>query len=72
MDWDIVESTLTPPLFINSRVDMASFVKPHKVIAKRNAFSAFPSVWNGVELEGGIESEELKCQFSQVEGDLNL
>jgi hypothetical protein len=40
---DIVESTSTPPLFINSRVDMASFVKLHKVI-KRNAFLAFPSV----------------------------
>ncbi len=51
---------------------MASFVKPDKMIAKRNAFSAFPSVWNGVELEDGIESEELKHQFSQVEGDLNL
>jgi hypothetical protein len=41
---DIVESTSTPPLFINFRVDMAGFVKPHKMIAKRNAFSAFPSV----------------------------
>jgi hypothetical protein len=51
---------------------MAGFVKPHKMIAKRNAFSAFPSVWNGVELEDGIESEELKHQFSEVEGDLNL
>jgi hypothetical protein len=38
---DIVESTSTP-LFINSRVDMAGFVKPHKAIATRNAFSAFP------------------------------
>jgi hypothetical protein len=51
---------------------MAGFVKPHKVIAKRNAFLGFPSVWNVVDLEGGIESEELKRQFSQAEGDLNL
>jgi hypothetical protein len=73
MPWieDIVESTSTPPLFINSRV-VVGFVKPHKVIAKRNAFSTFPSVQNGVESEGGIESEELKGQFSQVEGVLNL
>jgi hypothetical protein len=46
---------------------MASFVNGHKVIARRNAISTFPSVWNGVELEGGVENEELKCQFSQVE-----
>jgi hypothetical protein len=41
---DIVENKSTPPLFINSKVDMAGFVKPHKVIAKRNAFLGFPSV----------------------------
>ncbi len=64
---DIVESTSTPHFFINSRIDMASFVNGHKVIARRNAISTFPSVWNGVELEGGVENEELKCQFSQVE-----
>jgi hypothetical protein len=52
---DIVESTSTPPLFINSRVDMASFVKLHKVI-KRNAFLAFPSVQNVVDSEGGLKS----------------
>jgi hypothetical protein len=51
---------------------MAGFVKPHKVIVKRNEFSSFPSLWNVVDSEGGIESEELKRQFSQVEGDLNL
>jgi len=51
---------------------MASFVNPHKVVVKRNAFSAFPSAQNGIELEGGVESEKFKCQFSQVEGDLDL
>jgi hypothetical protein len=56
-----------PHFFINSRIDMASFVNLHNVIARRNAISTFPSVWNGVELEGGVENEELKCQFSQVE-----
>ena len=45
---------------------------PNIVIARRSAFSTFPSAWNGVELEDGIKSEELKCQFSLVEGDLNL
>ncbi len=61
-----------PHFFIDSRIDMTSFVNPHKVIAKRNAFSAFPSVWNGVKLEGKVENEELKCQFSQMERDLDL
>jgi hypothetical protein len=31
-------------------------VNPHKVVAKWNAFSAFPSAQNGIELEGGAES----------------
>jgi hypothetical protein len=39
---DIVESTQAPPFFTNSKVDMVSFVDPHKLVAKRNAFSAFP------------------------------
>ncbi len=51
---------------------MASFVNPHKVVAKRNAFSAFPNAQNGIELEGGAKSEGSKCQFSQMEGDLDL
>jgi hypothetical protein len=46
---------------------MAIFVNLHKVITRRNAFSSFPSVWNGVQLEGGVENEELKSQFTQVE-----
>ncbi len=45
---------------------------PNKAIARRNAFSTFPNAWNGVELEDEVESEELKCQFSQVEENLNL
>jgi hypothetical protein len=55
---DIVESIPAHPFFTNSIVDMASFVNSHKVIA-RNAFSAFPSAQNEVELKGGAESEEL-------------
>jgi hypothetical protein len=43
---------------------MASFVNLHKVVAKRNAFSTFPSARNVIELEGGAKSEGLKCQFS--------
>jgi hypothetical protein len=38
----LFESTPTLPFWTNSRVDMASFVDPQKVIAK-NAFSAFQS-----------------------------
>jgi hypothetical protein len=41
-------------------------------VAKRNAFLAFWNAWNEVELKGEVESEWLKCQFSQVEGDLDL
>jgi hypothetical protein len=37
---DIVESTLTPPFFTNSKVDMVGFVNAHKVVV-RNAFLAF-------------------------------
>ncbi len=67
---DIVESTKTPPFLTNSRVDMASFVDPHKVVAKR--ISAFSNAQNGGESKGGVESGGLKCQFSQVEGNLDL
>ncbi len=35
---DIVESTPTPPFLTNSKVDMASFVDLHNVIARKNAF----------------------------------
>jgi hypothetical protein len=51
---------------------MASFVDPHKVVARRSAFSAFPRAQNGGELEGGLEIGRLKWQFSRVKGDLDL
>ncbi len=69
---DIVESTQTPPFLTNSKIDMAGFVDLHKMIARKNAFSALPSAWNEGELEGGAKSGGLKCQFSQVEVDLDL
>ncbi len=68
---DIVENTLFLPFLTNSRVGMASFVDPHKVVA-RNAFIAFPSAQNEVESKGGTKSEKLKYPFSQVEWDLDL
>jgi hypothetical protein len=68
---NIVESTLTLPFLTNSKVGIASFVDPHKVVA-RSAILAFPSAWNEVESKGGTESEKLKYQFSQVEWDLDL
>jgi len=40
---DIVESTQTPPYLTNSKIDMVSFVNPHKAVARKNVFSAFPS-----------------------------
>jgi hypothetical protein len=35
-----------------------------KVIARRNAFSAFPSAPNENESKDGVKSERLKHQFS--------
>jgi len=49
---DIIESTQAPSFSINSRIDIASFVHPHKLIA-RNIFLAFPNAQNEGELEGG-------------------
>jgi hypothetical protein len=40
---DIVESTQTPPFLTNSKIYMAGFVDLHKMIARKNAFSALPS-----------------------------
>ncbi len=51
---------------------MAGFVDPHKVVARRCAYLAFPCAWNGGESKGGAKSGGLKCQFSQVERDLDL
>jgi hypothetical protein len=50
---------------------MVGFVNAHKVVV-RSAFLACSSAWNGVELEGGVKNEGLKCQFSHVENDLDL
>ncbi len=45
----------------------------HKVVVRTSAFLAFPSAWDGVESEcTRVESEGLKCQFLQVEIDLDL
>jgi hypothetical protein len=63
-----VDSTTTPPILTNSRVDMANFVDLHKVVF-RSACLVLPSAWNGGELEGGAKSGRLKHQFSQVKGD---
>ncbi len=51
---------------------MVGFVDLHKLVGKRNAFSALPNAQNGGETEGGVESEGLKCQFSHTEGNLDL
>jgi hypothetical protein len=53
---NIVESTHVPPFLINSRVDMANFVNPCKVVV-RSAFSVFSSAQNGGELEGEAKKE---------------
>jgi len=69
---DIVESTLAFSLLTNFRVGMATSMDLHEVVARRGAFLAFWNAWNGVELKGEVENKWLKCQFSQVEGDLDL
>jgi hypothetical protein len=61
---NIVENTSAPPFFTNSRIDIASFVDPHKAVARRNVFSTFPNAGNGSESKGGAESGRLKNQFS--------
>jgi hypothetical protein len=38
---DIVKSTPTLPFLSNFRIDMTSFGDPHKVVGRKNAFSAF-------------------------------
>jgi hypothetical protein len=57
---------------INITVDIIDYVDLHKVIVRRSAFSTFLNARNEDELEGEIESEGLKHQFSQREGDLYL
>ncbi len=44
----------------------------HNVTTRRNAFSTFSSAQNEDESKGGAKSGTLKCQFSEVKGDLNL
>jgi hypothetical protein len=58
---DIVNNTPTLQFFTNFKVDMVGFVNFHKVIARKNTFSAFPSAQNGGEFKSGAESERLKC-----------
>ncbi len=65
---DIVESTQTPPFFTNSRIDIISFANLYKVVFRRNAFSPFPSAWNGSELEGGAKSEVATSIFTSGRG----
>jgi hypothetical protein len=38
----IVESAPTPSFFINFRINMANFMDPHKMVVRKNAFSALP------------------------------
>jgi len=65
MQWieDIVKSTRALPFLTNCRVGMVAFVNPHKVVARKNAFSALPSAQNGGELEGEVSKEEEKHFF---------
>jgi len=44
----------------------------HKVVVRRSAFLVFPSAQNRGEAKGELKNERLKCQFTQMEGDLDL
>ncbi len=75
---NIVESTPPLPFLINSRVDMANFVDPYKVVVRRSAFFFFFQVhkmevnWKA-KPKKKKKNKELECQFSsQVIEDLNL
>ncbi len=58
---NIIESTPPLPFLINSRVDMANFVDPCKVVVRRSAFSSFfSSAQNGGELEGEAKKKKTK------------
>ncbi len=43
---DNVKSTPALPFLINFRVDMVNFMDPYKIIARKSAFSSFPSAGN--------------------------
>jgi hypothetical protein len=51
---------------------MVGFVDPHKLVVRRSAFSSLSNAQNGGETKGGVKSGGLKCQFSHMEGDLDL
>jgi hypothetical protein len=67
---DIVESTQAPPFLTNLKIDIASFVNPHKVVVRRNVFLTFSNAQNESESKGGIESKksiftsEMEFEFS--------
>jgi hypothetical protein len=44
MEEDIIECTPTIPFLKISSVGIASFVNPHKIVARRNAFLVFGNV----------------------------
>jgi hypothetical protein len=68
MQWieDIVKSTRTLPFLTNYRVGIVDFVNPHKVVARKSAFSALPRARNGGELEGDISKEEEKQKLKKT------
>jgi hypothetical protein len=45
---------------------MVGFEDPYKVVARRNAFLAFSSAWDGDETECGAESEGLKFIYCVI------
>jgi hypothetical protein len=75
MEEDIIECTTTIPFSSTSSVGMASFVNPHKVVARKSAFPIFGNAQNDGVSKVKTESlghARLKHSFSQVEGDLDL
>ncbi len=58
----LLRTPQTPPFWTNSKVDMARFVYPHNLVARRSAFATLPNAWNEGELKGEVGSGSLKCQ----------
>jgi hypothetical protein len=59
---EIVESTCAPPFWTNLKVDMDS----HKVVAKRSAFSTFPSAPNKSDLKKKLCNLKNKSKINLI------
>jgi hypothetical protein len=69
---DIVKSTPALPFLINSRADMVNFMDPYKMVAKKIAFSSFPSAWNEGENNFFLKTMQKRRRFLKSKVNLIL